>query len=79
MSHRLYSTRLWFSGNTGIAKLHGKIAYISECPLGYEYIDYAPEARIQLGRRKFGKLEELEKHEVQEIDTYLESMKGEMT
>lgn len=47
MSHALYSTRLWWAGGRGIAKLHGRMVELSAAPVlagpSILMIDYAPE------------------------------------
>lgn len=49
MSHALYSTRLFWSGSRGIAKLRGREVFLSDAPrLGGPLVlmvDYAPEVR----------------------------------
>lgn len=47
MSHALYSTRLWWAGGKGIAKLHGRVVEMLAPPVlpgpSVLMIDYAPE------------------------------------
>lgn len=47
MSHALYSTRLWWAGGRGIAKLRGRLVELSAPPVlagpSILMIDYAPE------------------------------------
>ena len=49
MSHALYSTRLWWAGGRGIAKLRGRLVELSAPPVlpgaSVLMIDYAPEVR----------------------------------
>jgi hypothetical protein len=49
MSHALYSTRLYWGGSRGIAKLRGRELMLSAAPVlagpSILMIDYAPEVR----------------------------------
>lgn len=78
MSHHLYTTRLWFSRGKGIAKLRGKFTCIDTCPLGFEYVDYAPEAGTRIVRPEGGALRDMTDDEVKAVDAYLISMQEQM-
>jgi hypothetical protein len=79
MSSAYYSTRLFYiEGRIGIAKLRGVGRKIVLPPkiAGLEAVevDYTPEVRVHLIREKHQGWREMERHEIQACDAYLNEL-----
>ena len=77
MSHDLYTTRLYWCGMRGVAKLHGVSIRLTRPPvLGgvvVDAIDYVPEVRMATVMFPFSGWREMTRTEVKEADAYLRS------
>lgn len=78
MSHALYSTRLFWSGSRGIAKLHGREVFLSAAPVlagpSILMIDYAPEVQCAEILRYGEARREMTADEIRACDNLLAEM-----
>lgn len=82
MSHALYSTRLWWAGGRGIAKLHGRLVELSAAPVlpgpSVLMIDYAPEVHCVEILRYGEQRREMTSEEIRSADLLLAELTKEI-
>lgn len=79
MSHRLYSTRVFYHDRHGIAKLHGLLMQLTESPcVDLVDIDYAPEVSTGICRSEFSAWRDLTDSEIHTLDVFLFDHQKEM-
>ena len=74
MSHVFYSTRLFWVGSRGIAKLHGICIHLVDAPVLCGVIvevDYTPEVGVARCRDRFGGWRDMERGEIEAADKFL--------
>jgi hypothetical protein len=75
MSHALYTTRLYWAGGRGIAKLHGREVRLTAPPhlpgMEIEAVDYTPEVRCAMVMPRRGGWREMTSDEIHEADQLL--------
>lgn len=78
MSHALYSTRLFWSGRSGFAKLHGRMVQLSAAPVlagpSILMIDYSPEVRCVEILRYGEARREMTRDEIRAADALLKQL-----
>lgn len=75
MSHALYTTRLFWDGRRGIAKLHGRAVVLTESPViggvRCAYVDYAPESGTWEVLPERGERAQMTAEQIKQCDEYL--------
>lgn len=78
MSHALYTTRLYWAGGRGIAKLHGREVKLTAPPhlpgLEVDAIDYAPEVRCAMVMPRRDGWRDMTRDEIHKADQLLAEM-----
>ncbi len=78
MSHLLYSTRLYWAGMRGIAKLHGDEVKLQAPPhlpgMQIDGIDYVPEIALHQVMPKHERWRDMTPAEVQQADVLLRTL-----
>lgn len=75
MSHDLYTTRLYWAGGRGIAKMHGRHAKLAAPPhlpsTEIDAIDYTPEVRCAMVMPRRGGWRDMTRDEIAAADRML--------
>ncbi len=78
MSHALYTTRLYWAGGRGIAKLHGRETKLTAPPhlpgLQVDAIDCAPEVRCYMVMPRYQGWRDMTSDEIRAADELLRQL-----